>query len=67
MGAVSLGDSSPDIPGGLVDEYWRAAAVAAVVRYREADPQGWSDSLAEADALSAADAPIADYWERLAE
>jgi len=46
----------------LIDEHWRAKALAAVRRYREEDPQGWADYLREAEELAAADAPIADEW-----
>lgn len=46
----------------LIDEHWRASAIAAVQRYRETDPQGWADYLAEADELAGADAPITDVW-----
>jgi hypothetical protein len=46
----------------LIDEHWQAAAIAAVRRYRESDPQGWSDFIAEADELAGADAPISDEW-----
>ncbi len=46
----------------LIDEHWRAAAVAAVRRFREADPAGWTGYLAEADALAGADAGITDVW-----
>jgi hypothetical protein len=46
----------------LIDEHWQAAAVAAVHRYRESDPQGWSDYIAEADEFSGVDAPIGDEW-----
>jgi hypothetical protein len=46
----------------LIDEHWQNKAVAAVRRYREEDPQGWADYVAEADALTAADAPITDEW-----
>ncbi len=46
----------------LIDEHWRAAAITAVRRYRESDPQGWADYLAEADDLAGADAPIGDEW-----
>ncbi len=44
----------------LLDEHWKAAALAAVERYRTEDPRGWADYLAEADGL--ADAPITDGW-----
>lgn len=46
----------------LMDEHWQAAAVEAVRRYRESDPQGWSNYIAETDELAGADAPIADAW-----
>ena len=46
----------------LLDEHWEAAALAAVERYRGEDPQGWADYLAEAEALSAAEAPVTDEW-----
>jgi len=35
-------------------------ATATVRRYRESDPQGWADYLAEADELTGADALIGD-------
>ncbi len=35
-------------------------AIATVRRYRESDPQGWEDYLAEVDELTGADAPIGD-------
>lgn len=56
------GASADETVRRLIDEHWRSAAVAAVYRYRESDPQGWSDYLAEADELAAADAPIGDEW-----
>lgn len=46
----------------LIDEHWRSTAITAVHQYRESDPQGWADYLAEADYLAGADAPIADEW-----
>jgi hypothetical protein len=46
----------------LIDEHWQAKAVAAVRRFREEDPEGWADYLAEADQLAAADGAIADGW-----
>ena len=48
----------------LIDEHWRAAAVAAVHAYRESDPQGWAQYLADADDIAGADAPITDEWEK---
>jgi len=56
------GASADETVRRLIDEHWRAAAVAAVHRYQESDPKGWAGYLAEADELSAADAPIGDDW-----
>jgi hypothetical protein len=56
------GASADETIRRLIDEHWRAAAIAAVHRYRESDPQGWSDYLAEADDLAGADAPVSDEW-----
>jgi hypothetical protein len=41
-----------------IDEHWRATAAAAVHRNRDADPEGWSNYLAEADELAVAYAPV---------
>ncbi|MDJ0355598.1 hypothetical protein [Paenarthrobacter sp. PH39-S1] len=56
------GASADETIRRLIDEHWRAAAVAAVHRYRESDPEGWSDYVAEAEETSRADAPIIDEW-----
>ena len=56
------GASADETIRRLVDEHWQSAAAAAVRRFREADPRGWSDYLAEADEFSAADAAISDEW-----
>ena len=56
------GASADETVRRLIDEHWRAAAVAAVRRYREDDPQGWSDYLAEAGEFAGADAPVDDEW-----
>lgn len=56
------GASADETVRRLVDEHWRASAIAAVRRYRDSDPQGWSDYLAGADELAAADAPVSDEW-----
>jgi hypothetical protein len=56
------GVSADETVRRLIDEHWRAAAIAAVHRYRESDPRGWADYLAEADELAGADAPISDEW-----
>lgn len=56
------GVSADETVRRLIDEHWRAAAIAAVQEYRETDPQGWSDYLAEAAELAGADAPPVDEW-----
>ncbi|MGH3096882.1 MAG: hypothetical protein ACRDMV_12905 [Streptosporangiales bacterium] len=56
------GASADETVRRLIDEHWQAAAVAAVHRYRESDPEGWSEYLAEAAELASADAPIGDEW-----
>lgn len=56
------GVSANDAIRRLLDEHWEAAALAAVERYREDDPQGWADYLAEVDDSSAADGPVTDEW-----
>lgn len=57
------GASADETVRRLVEEHWRAAAVAAVDRYRETDPGGWAGYLADADQLAQADAPIMDAWD----
>lgn len=61
------GASADETLRRLIDEHWRANAVAAMQRFRESDPEGWSDYLAQADTLAAADAPISDEWSGAAE
>lgn len=56
------GVSADETVRRLIDEHWRATAIAAVHRYRESDPQGWADYLVGADELAGADAPISDGW-----
>jgi hypothetical protein len=56
------GASADETVRRLVEEHWQAAAVAAVRRYRESDPQGWVDYVAAAEASSSADAAISDQW-----
>lgn len=56
------GATADETIGRLLDEHWETAALVAVERYRAEDPQGWTDYLAEADELSAADVPITDEW-----
>jgi hypothetical protein len=61
------GASADETVRRLVDEHWQVAAIAAVHRYSESDPQGWAEYLAGADELAEADAPISDEWSRSAE
>jgi hypothetical protein len=56
------GASADETVRRLIDEHWQAKAVAAVRQYRETDPQGWAEYLAEADEFARADTPIADEW-----
>lgn len=56
------GASADETVRRLIDEHWQVKAVAAVRRYRETDPQGWAEYLAEADGFTRADAPLADEW-----
>lgn len=56
------GASADETVRRLLDEHWQAKAIAAVQRYRDADPQGWADYIAEADELADADARVSDEW-----
>lgn len=56
------GASAEETVRRLVDEHWQATAIAAVHRYREADPQGWANYIAAAEELAEADAPVSDQW-----
>ncbi len=56
------GASADETVRRLLDEHWEAAALAAVERYRTANPHGWADYIAEADQQSASDAPLTDDW-----
>jgi hypothetical protein len=56
------GASADETVRRLIDEHWRASAVAAVRHYQENDPQGWSDYLAEADEWAGAEASVTDEW-----
>lgn len=56
------GASADETVRRLIDEHWQAQAVAAVRHYREADPQGWAQYLAEAEELAGADAAITEEW-----
>ena len=56
------GASADETVRRLIDEHWQATAIAAVRRYRESDPQGWLDYLAEAEDSTGVDAPVTDEW-----
>lgn len=56
------GASAEDTVRRLIDEHWRAKAVAAVQRYRETDPEGWSAYIADAEESGQSAAPITDDW-----
>jgi len=65
LGREDFGGASADETiRQLIDEHWRAKAIAAVRDYRDRDPEGWTDYLAEAEMYAAADAPINDEWRR---
>lgn len=46
----------------MLDEQWKAQAVAAVRRSRETDPQGWADYLSDAEEIAASEASVLDGW-----
>lgn len=52
------GASADETIRRLIDEHWKARAVAAMDHYRRHDPRGWADYLAEAEELAGADGPI---------
>jgi hypothetical protein len=54
------GASADETIRRLIDEHWKSRALAAVHSFRQSDPQGWADYLAEAEELAGADAPIAE-------
>lgn len=56
------GASADETIRRLIDEHWRANAVAAVRRYREDDPAGWADYIAEAKDWVDVEAPPTDEW-----
>lgn len=56
------GVSADEAVRRLIEEHEQATAIAAVQRYREQDPQGWAEYVAQADADAAADAAITDGW-----
>lgn len=56
------GASADETIRRLIDEHWRASAIAAVRGYREHDLQGWAEYIAEAEDWASAESPIADEW-----
>lgn len=54
------GASADETIRRLIDEHWRAAAVAAVRLSQETDPQGWEDYLTEAREWESVQAPTAE-------
>lgn len=56
------GASADETIRRLLDEHWRAAAVAAVRRSYENDPDSWSAYRAESEAWEAVEAPVLDEW-----
>lgn len=54
------GASADETIRRLIDEHWKARAVAAVRAYRHSDPEGWADYLAGAEEIAGADAPVVD-------
>ena len=64
MTDVRLGHDLDAVPVANATERtaptWEARALAAVYHYRQSDPDGWRQYLAEADDLAGADAAITD-------
>ena len=54
------GASADETIRRLIDEHWKARAVAAMDRFRQDDPQAWADYLVEAEEFAAADSPVTD-------
>lgn len=46
----------------LLDEHWMQQAIADVENYRQANPDGWAEYLAEAAEWEQNEAPITDGW-----
>ncbi|MBQ1023251.1 hypothetical protein [Micromonospora sp. C95] len=46
----------------LLEEHWRAKAVAAMDHYRAVDPDGWAEFLVESEEWHRAEAPVGDPW-----
>ncbi|HEX3650677.1 MAG TPA: hypothetical protein VHV49_19810 [Pseudonocardiaceae bacterium] len=50
----------------LLEEHWEAKAIAAMDHFRDDDPRGWADYLAEADEWDGAAVPVTDRWDEQA-
>lgn len=56
------GASADETIQRLLDEHWKATAVAATRRDRERDPDSWQAEVDQADADAQADAVVTDGW-----
>lgn len=56
------GASADETIQRLLDEHWKATALAATRRDRERDPDGWQAEVDQVDTDSQADAEITDGW-----
>lgn len=50
----------------LLEEHWEAKAIEAMDHFRETDPHGWAEYLAEADDWDKAAVPATDGWDERA-
>ena len=57
-GGVSLSEALSRV----LDDRMVLTAIADMQRYRQTNPDGWNEYLAEADELDTASAPVADAW-----
>ncbi|TDC78455.1 hypothetical protein E1193_20745 [Micromonospora sp. KC606] len=60
------GVSADEAVKRLLEEHWRAKAVAAMDHYRAIDPEGWAEYLVESEDWHGADAPVGDPWDERA-
>ncbi|GAB2763417.1 hypothetical protein GCM10027174_45170 [Salinifilum aidingensis] len=58
------GASADETIQRLLDEHWKATALAAVRRDRDRDPNDWQAHVDQVDTDAQADAAIADGWNR---
>lgn len=47
----------------LLEEHWEARAIAAMDHFRDTDPHGWAEYLAEGDEWDKATAVATDKWD----